>query len=450
MTARREHAGLLAMSVLVGLAVAAPFSPAAGLPAVALLFSAVAFGLLVDRYGARRLSLAFLVLAAFFGPMNALRLGTNVTLTDVFLVMCAGLAIMARSTTSAPPAARRRPVRPDVLAALLLIAGGILGSQFADDLAVSLSSIIRFGLAAVGVPLVFVALGPTRTEVRLLAWAFVAGAAVNSVVGVLTYTTGNRGIGLSTHSNHLAAACLLASGFAAGLFLTGSRRASWKAAALWGVVAVGILKSGSRAGVIGEMILIALLLGLTGSTRILRWCVTVVVGVAVLLAFNVIPYDEQDAIARVLGRNRSAVAASDFERAQFRAKAIQGIEEHPLTGAGFEEARTAHNVYLQVWGAAGIIGLLGMAVLWAAGVHALLEAMGGDRWVLGAAAGVVSFLIIASASNILWDRYLWFAFALFITGRIISREAPAPAAGAVKVLSATGAAQAGGGRVEAP
>ena len=440
LTARRQHAGLLVMSVLVGLAVAAPFSPAAGLPAIVLLLAIVAFGLLVDRYGARRLSLASLVLAGFLGPMNALRLGANVTLTDVFLVMSAGLAIMARATSGARPARERRPVRPDVLAALLLIVGGILGSQFAADLGVSLSSIIRFGLAAVGVPLVFVALGPTRKEVRLLAWAFVVGAAVNSVAGVLTYTPGNRGIGLSTHSNHLAAACLLASGFAAGLFLTGARRASWIAAALWGVVVVGILKSGSRAGVIGEAILIALLLGLTGSTRILRWCVTVVVGVAVLLTLNVIPYDEQDAVARVLGRNRNAVAQSDLERAQFRAKAIQGIEEHPLTGAGFEEARTAHNVYLQVWGAAGIIGLLGMAVLWSAGLHALLEGMVGDRWVLGAAAAVVSFLIIATASNILWDRYLWFAFALFVTGRMISSEAPAPPGTAGKGLSRAGAA----------
>ncbi|HUR23459.1 MAG TPA: O-antigen ligase family protein, partial [Acidimicrobiales bacterium] len=435
LTARGEHAGLLVMSVLVGLAVAA-----VGVPAIVLLLAAVAFGLLVDRYGARQLSLAFLVLAGFLGPMNALRLGANVTLTDLCLVLCAGLAIMARATSGAQPATRRRPVRPDVLAATLLIAGGIIGSQFAANLGVSLSSIIRFGLAAVGVPLVFAALGPTRAEVRLLAWAFVAGAAVNSVAGVLTYDPGNRGIGLSTHSNHLAAASLLASGFAAGLFLTASRRAAWTAAALWGIVAVGILKSGSRAGVIGEMILIALLLGLTGSGRILRWCVAVVVGVGVLLALNVIPYDEQDAIARVLGRNRAAVAASDFERAQFRAKAIQGIEEHPLTGAGFEEARTAHNVYLQVWGAAGIIGLLGMAVLWSAAVLGLVEGMGGDRWVLGAAAAVVSFLVIASASNILWDRYLWFAFALFVTGRMISREEPAPADVAPAVLSGAGVA----------
>lgn len=435
LTAGRQHVGLLAMSLCVGLAVAA-----LGMPAIALLLAVVVFGVLVDRYGARQMSLGCLVLAGFFGPMNALRLGANVTLTDVFLVIGAGLAIMARATSGAHPAVERRPVRPDVLAALLLITGGVLGSQFAVDLGVSLSSIIRFGLAAVGVPLVFAALGPTRSEVRLLAWSFVVGAAVNSVTGVLTYDPGNRGIGLSTHSNHLAAASLLASGFAAGLFLTSPRRASWTAAALWGVVAVGILKSGSRAGVIGEAILITLLLGLTGSVRILRWCVTVVVGVAALLFVNVIPYDEQDAIARVLARNQTAVAQSDFERAQFRAKAIQGIEEHPFTGAGFEEARTAHNVYLQVWGAAGIIGLLGMAVLWSAGIHGLIEGMAGDRWVLGAATAVVSFLIIASASNILWDRYLWFAFALFITGRMISREEPEPADTASKGLSGAGAA----------
>lgn len=432
LTAGRQHAGLLALSVLVGLAVAAPFSPAAGVPVIVLLLALVGMGVAIDRYGARQLSLAMLVLAGFFGPMNALRLGANVTVTDLFLVACAGLALMARATTSAgAPPAERRPVRPDVLAALLLIAGGILGSQFAADLGVSLSSIIRFGVAAVGVPLVFVALGPTRDEVRLLGWAFVIGAAVNAVASVLTYDPGNRGIGLSTHSNHQAAACLLASGFAAGLFLTSPRRASWVAAAFWGVLVVGILKSGSRAGVIGEMILITLLFALTASTRILRWCLTVVVGVAVLLFFNVIPYDEQDAIARVLGRNRATVAQSDYERAQLRAKAVQGIKEHPLTGAGFEEARTAHNVYLQVWGAAGLTGLLGLAVLWSAGVHGLLEGMTGDRWVLGSAAAVVSFLIIATASNILWDRYLWYVLALFVTGRMLAKEEaePAPAAG---------------------
>jgi O-antigen ligase len=417
MTAPRQHAGLLAMSVLVGLAVAAPFSPAAGVPAIVLLLAVMAFGVLVDRYGTRRLSLAFLVLAGFFGPMNALRLGTNVTLTDLCLVTCAGLSIMARAASTAGPAAERRPVRPDVLAALLLIAGGVLGSRFAADLAVSLSSIIRFGLAAVGVPLVFAALAPSRAEVRLLAWAFVLGASVNSVIGVITYNPLSRGIGLSIHSNHLAAACLLASGFAAGLFLTSSRRSSWLAAGCWGVIAVGILKSGSRAGAIGEAILIALLIVLTGSTRILRWCITVVVGVAVLLSFNVIPYDEQDAIARVLGRDPSAVAQSDFERAQLRAKAVEGIQQHPLTGAGFEEARVAHNLYLQIWGAAGLVGLLGMAVLWITGIRGLLDGMSGDRWVLGAAAAAISFLIVAVASNILWDRYLWYSLALFVTGR---------------------------------
>jgi O-antigen ligase len=331
--------------------------------------------------------------------------------------------VMARTLDVGRPAEERRPVRPDVLAALLLIAGGIVGSQFAVDLGASLSAIIRFGLAAVGVPLVFVALAPTRAEVRILSWAFLIGAVVNSVAGVITYNPFSRGIGLSTHSNHLAAAGLLASGLAAGLFLTGSRRSSWKAAALWGVVTVGIIKSGSRAGLLGEAILILILLVSTGSTRILRWCVTVFVGVATLLFLNIIPYDEQDAIARLFGR--TSVEASNQERAELRARAVEGIRRHPLTGAGFEEARVAHNLYLQIWGAAGIIGLLGMAVLWHAGIRGLLEGMAGDRWVLAAAAAVISFLAVAVASNILWDRYLWFVFALFVTGRAVMAPAPA-------------------------
>jgi hypothetical protein len=420
LTAGREQAVLLALCLVVGIAVALP---AAGVPIVVLLFLAVAGSILLDRYGARSLSFGCLVIAGFFAPMNGLRLGAAVTVADLFLVPCAVLAVMARSAASGKWSEERGPVRADVLAALLLIAGGIIGSQFSVDLGASISAIIRFGLAAVGVPLVFVALGPTRAELRVLAWAFIAGAAVNSVAGVITYNPLSRGVGFSTHSNHLAAACLLASGLAAGLFLTSSRRASWTAAALWGVLLLGILKSGSRAGALGEAILIAILILTTGSTRILRWCVGVVVGVAALLAFNVIPYDEQDAIGRLLGRD-PYVAQSDFERAQYRAKAIEGIEQHPLTGAGFEEARVAHNVYLQVWGAAGLLGLAGLAVLWVAGVGGLVHGMSGDRWVLGVAAAVVSFLVIAVASNILWDRYLWFALALFVTSR---RTHPAPA-----------------------
>lgn len=419
-TAGHQQLGLLALSLVVGIAVA---SPALGLPVIVLLLAVVVVAVLVDRYGTRSLALGSLMLAGVFAPMNALRLGGAVTVADLFLVPCLILAVMARTAADATPSSNRRPVRPDILAGLLLIAGGILGSQFAVDLGASLSAIIRFGLAAVGVPLVFVALGPSRSELRLLSWAFIVGAAINSVAGVLTYNPLTRGIGLSIHSNHLATACLLASGLAAGIFLTGTRRSSWMAAALWGVLAVGILKSGSRAGVVGEVLLILMLLVLTGSTRILRWCIGVVLGVAVLLFLNLIPYDEQDALARLIGRDPSAVAQSDFERAQLRAKAVEGIEQHPLTGAGFEEARVAHNVYLQVWGAAGLIGLAGMAILWIAALRGLLDGISGNPWVLGASAAVVSFLIVAAASNILWDRYLWFTLALFVTGRTVHMEA---------------------------
>lgn len=423
MSAARQQSGLLVLFLTVGVLVAVP---AAGVPVIVLLFLAVAGSVLVERYGARRLSLACLVLAGFVAPMNNLRLSAAVTMTDLLLVACLGLALMARAAVTSAPAAQRRPVRPDILAALLLITGGIIGSQFSVDLGASLSAILRFGVAAVGVPMVFVALGPCRTEVRLLSWAYLLGASVNAVAGVITYDPYNRGIGLSTHSNHLAAACLLASGLAAGLFLTSPRRASWVAAACWGVCTVGILKSGSRAGMLGEVIMITLLIVLTGNTRILRWGIGVATGVAVLVLFGLVPVDEQNALSRLLGRNPNAVAASDFERAQLRAKAVEGIKENPLTGAGFEEARVAHNLYLQVWGAAGLIGLAGMGVLWAMSIGGLLEGMARDRWVLGAAAAVVSFLIVAVASNILWDRYLWYALALFVTGRVLRQPAPAP------------------------
>ena len=425
----RQQLATLALFFVAGLAVASPVSRTASLLLVAAGVIAVFVAALVGRYGARTVAFGCLIAAGFLAPMNGLRLGASISFADVLLVPGGVLAVVARARPAhdAKPPEQRR-MRPDMLTALLLVGGGVIGSVFATDLGASLSAIVRFGVAAFGVPLVFVALGPTRAEIRVMAWAFLAGACVNAIFGVVTYAPANRGIGLSTHSNHLGMACVLASGFAAGLFLTGSRRSGMVAAAGWAIVSVGILKSGSRAGVLGAAIVLLAVLVFTGSTRILKWCVLVTSGVWLLLALNVIPYDEQDALARLLGGNQPGVAQSNAERAQVREEGLEAIRQHPITGAGFGEARVAHNVYIQVWGAAGLVGLVGLAVMANASIRALFEGAAGDRFLLGAAACTFSFMLVAFASNILWDRYLWYTLAVFVTLR---RQATVLIAGAL-------------------
>lgn len=413
----RNQAAVFALFAGVGLALASPGyakTPVLVLGAAAALLVSSIF---IERFGVRSLALACLALTGLLVPMNALRLGANVTIADVFLVPSGILAVLARMSSTkplTPKVEKKHVIRDDILAASMLIAGGIFGSQFATSLGSSLSAILRFGLAAVGVPLVFLALALDRREVRLLSWAYLIGASINAVVGIATYNPLYRGIGLSTHSNHLGAGCLLASGFAAGFLLTGTRRSSWIAGLAWAILILGILKSGSRAAVVGEALLILGLLAATGSTRILKYCLVLSFGVFLLIHFRVVSYDAQDAIARLFGSN---VSQSDAARADYRVTALEGIKRHPLTGAGFEDARAAHNVYLQVWGAAGVAGLAGVAILWRAGIRGVLDGLADDRWLLATATTILSFLVIAAVSNILWDRYLWYAIAILVTSR---------------------------------
>ncbi|MGI9119545.1 MAG: O-antigen ligase family protein, partial [Acidimicrobiales bacterium] len=110
--------------------------------------------------------------------------------------------------------------------------------------------------------------------------------------------------------------------------------------------------------------------------------------------------------------------AADEDRAEYRAVTLDQIEAHPLTGVGFNFAKVAHNVYLQVLASAGVIGLLGFlgvaALVVAMAIKTALPGPQHDLWPAGMIAAYVAYLAAGVVSNLLWDRWLWVYLSLAV------------------------------------
>jgi O-antigen ligase len=138
--------------------------------------------------------------------------------------------------------------------------------------------------------------------------------------------------------------------------------------------------------------------------------------VAVLLATtDATPLGRHNAIQRSIGDATSA--ASDRERLPQIESSLRTIAGQPLTGAGFEDVLDAHNVYVQLWAGAGVLGLFGF--LLAAGT--VLRAgcrprRGTPPHLLSSAfvAGYAGYLVAGTVQNFLWERYLWLHVAVIL------------------------------------
>jgi O-antigen ligase len=219
-------------------------------------------------------------------------------------------------------------------------------------------------LAAAGrglLALVLVAVTSVTTliilEHRRIAPLLWVGAAASAAWAAITPRSFvSRALGLTTHPNHFGLACVLAVGLGLGLAMssTGWHRAS----AVAGVVLLiaGVALSGSRAAVLGLVVVIRLTAVLARSLRIL-----VVSGVTALLAAmaviaGLVHIPESNALSRLAGGGGSA--ASDLGRELATAEAFASINRHPFTGEGFEFAQAAHNIYLQVLVVGGPLALV--------------------------------------------------------------------------------------------
>jgi O-antigen ligase len=414
----------------VAIAVLGPQSPLILAPVVAV-WAIVGLA----RIGTGPVVTAALLAVAVTAPLNGVRAFRALALTDVMLT-AAVLALAVEQLLG------RRPARPlpagFILGTALVVAGGLVGTLFAESPPASLAHLLPFTLAAT-VPVFIVRLwGPSLAQLRRYAWFWVAGATVSGVVGLLSTggLTGRPG-GLTPHPNHLALTCALGAGLALVLWLGGDGWRRHLALAFFGVLAVTVVRSGSRAGLIGLLVTTAVIIVRTrdlrpAPERIGRGALAVLALALVvggLIGSGAVRVGEQNAVQRLLGD--ASARAADAERVTALEQNVRKIGDRPLTGNGFEEARQAHNIYIQVWAAAGVPGLIGFLMLVVAvvreGAREVPGAGAESRYIRTAfLAGYLGYLVAGLAQNVLWDRYIWLHVAVILWARAAAPSQPTP------------------------
>lgn len=415
---------------LVGLAIAVvgPGSPLILAP-VAAIWAIVG----IARIGTGPAVTAALLAVAFTAPMNGVRVLRALALTDILLTASV-LGLAVEQVVS-----RRRPAPLPagfILGTALVVAGGLVGTLFAESPAASLAHLLPFTLAAT-VPVFVVQLWrPSLAVLRRYAWCWVTGAMTSGTVGLLSTggITGRPG-GLTPHPNHLALTCALAGGLALALWLSGQGWRRHLALACFGVLALTVVRAGSRAGLVCLLVATAVVLVRTrdlrpAPERIGRGALAVL-GLALivggLISSGAVRVGEQNAVQRLLGD--ASARAADVERLTALEQNVRRIGDRPLTGNGFEEARQAHNIYIQVWASAGVPGLIGLLMLVVSvvreGAREVPGAGAESRYIRTAfLAGYLGYLVAGLAQNVLWDRYIWLHVAVILWARSAAPSQP--------------------------
>jgi O-antigen ligase len=135
-------------------------------------------------------------------------------------------------------------------------------------------------------------------------------------------------------------------------------------------------------------------------------------------------------------------AGSNSERAQLAELAIDQFEARPLQGVGFGVIADAHNIYLQLLAAGGVIAMASFLVFVAGIGASVRRALAGPQRDAAAAAGIaiLMWLINGVVDNQVADKYLYVVPGLLVAMAYVA-TAVAPA-GARRASPAHGATRA--------
>jgi O-antigen ligase len=411
--------------------------------------------------GLHRLAFACLALSIPLVTLNALRVSGSLSWGDPFLVL-AGAFVGLRYLGGGLPR-RAIPSWLPISAAAILLAGLI--AAFRGDVAANMLPAAEFAGTLLGLPLVAAVLidTPGRLE-RTVGWwllaaslsAIVGAADLAAHLGIGLRLTGadyvdytHRATGLTLQPNHLG----LISAMALPVALVRAIRPiasggglGYKLRNLGYVLALalGILVSGSRAGLLAVVVaLVALPLLQTQRHRVGR-LVAVPLVVVALLAVVVLDASVASSLGVITGSRLSGSAAGTSASNDYRitayATALRQFADDPLVGQGFSVARVAHDIYFQLLQAGGIVALAGFVLFFVGLFRARREVdrravrVPGSDLAVALNASLIVWLVNGTLQNELYDRYLYIPAGLLLALRQMNRRRAAagvarPAAG---------------------
>jgi O-antigen ligase len=329
------------------------------------------------------------------------------------------------------------------LGVVLFAFGGLVSSTNALDPNASVAVVARL----LYLTLIWFWLGTivleNRRHLQIAVVAWVSSAAISSAGAIVQLAIGGeflgggyawgRASGLTPQYNNLAG--LAATAFVPALAIAiDSRPKSVRLLGLAsvGLVITGLLLSGSVGGLTAASVSLVLWLALRGVTQ------KVVLFLAVLVAAGFIAMgsvsSSPDPVQRVLRvTSPQAQAGSEgsiFTRLDGYKLAWAHIRDHPLVGVGLDDASNvealeghfAHNILLNPWFSAGILGLVGIVLMIGGALNTgrlvIRRSRGEVRGFTAALfSSLVAFILFAMGEPILFVRYGWFAVALLVAAR---------------------------------
>ncbi len=431
------------VAVTLGTLAAGAFGASGAPMAIAALAAAALFALALT--GARPAATLLVYIGMALMAMSLYRIGPHaftgnynariLTFSDTFLLAAALLSLPL-------PVRRRvawRQAAPIAGAVALMATGGLLGTLSSSDPSGSAVNVLQLAMAALGLQLLVLLWAPDVDELRWASGLFVASVIVAGIVGLFgpEYVAG-RVRGWAYHPNHLGAMTAIAAGPAIAIWLTASGWRRHASVAALVLLALVMLIAGSRTGLVASAAVVMVFalplrrgLWVTPRTVVAALAAFAILTAAVIGAgFSDDPLSRRFHSADELGRGADAVSrmirpqgelVSDSTRIVLLRGVRDEIRESPLTGNGFAEVQAAHNIYLQMWAAGGLLSLLGMLMVplvagrWALAADRLLSVDGGDRasmLLLGLAAGMVGYSVSGLFEPTLWERWIWICPAL--------------------------------------
>ena len=406
--------GLIAALAVIGVCLAIGILSTVQ-PVVAIIVTlGVGLAVTMASLGLERFVTAMGLLAAFTLSWNGIRVpGAPLTVGDVPL-LALGAAVFILPRRPATTAKGKWMLRGSVL----IVCGAVIGSVFAADRMGALGFAIVRSMPVVLTLLIVRRWNPGPQLVALAMRAFVLGVTVSAAAGVSIVRPNNgRAYGLTHHPNQLAADCIMALGITVVVLLWGtqqSKRVYWICAP---ILMYGLLESGSRAGVLA---LGGVAFAVAFRAWKLGWRAAQIGGVVLigaLLVGGVIGIPRAKAIDRLYLEESPR---SDAERYENLSAEINRSLDHPFTGSGILASDRAHNIYLEVIGSAGLIGIAGLLVLIGncvrgAFVNVPISLRDPGRFLKYAlSVAFVGFAFHEAFQNAVWNRWPWFMAGLFI------------------------------------
>lgn len=277
------------------------------------------------------------------------------------------------------------------------------------------------------------AYGARPDRLEGFAWAWVVGAGVSAAVALsdaigLTEVSvllngplllNGRQLGLTTQPNHLG----VASAMAVPVALVLARRRPTAGGAVTAVLVAGVLLSGSR-GAQGATALVLLACALASPAIRRRIGTCLYLGAIGLWVLGVLQVTGRLAVGHLLRFDSDvATVAGDGVRVRLLAQGWADVREDPVLGVGLRVLLEAHNGYLQLLAAGGVLLLLLILTMWGGALaHGLRVAREGRPLAWACCASLVMWMLMASVENQLTDRYLYLPVA--ILAAYSRREAP--------------------------